>query len=181
MSTDDVKLGGLTASFWSDAAVYSGANPMQGAGGFAGAFSSTGTGSWTALEKIGSNGQIQDLSSSFNFTFQLDSSKKSGTWSITNTTTKDVRIDLVFAMHASNSSGNFLFDDQLLSKGQTLSGTWNIQWLNNGGNIPGFSNLVLYGRDQRVLLAPVPEPHTWAMLAAGLLAVGFAARKRARR
>ena len=179
LSIDDVKLGGLTAAFWSDAAVYSGANPMQGAGGFAGAFAPTGTGSWTALEKVEGT-RIQDLSSTFNFTFTLDKSNQSGSWSITNTTSTDVRIDLVFAMHASNGSGNFLFDDQVITKGQTLTGNWAIQWLNNGGRIPDYSNLVVFGRDQRSILAPVPEPDTWAMLASGLLALAIASRKRRR-
>jgi hypothetical protein len=156
LSIDDVKLGGLTAAFWSDAAVYSGANPMQGAGGFAGAFAPTGTGSWTALEKVEGT-RIQDLSSSFNFTFSLDSTNKTGSWSITNTTSTDVRIDLVFAMHASNGSGSFLFDDQVIAKGQTLSGTWAIEWLNNGGRIPDYRHRSL--GDPAGPAARPPPPH----------------------
>jgi hypothetical protein len=32
----------------------------------------------------------------------------------------------------------------------------------------------------KVSIAPVPEPETWAMMAAGLGLVGFAARRRSR-
>jgi hypothetical protein len=179
LTVDDATLGGPNAVFWSDDTVYSGVNPMQGTAGFAGAFSPTGTGSWTSLERIGNTGAIQDQSSTFNFTFAFDSAARtSGNWTITNTTSNTVQIDLVLAMHAANGGGAFLFNDQIVEANQTLMGNWKIEWLNNGGNIPGFSNLVLYGRDQRTILAPAPEPETWAMLAAGLAAVGVAARRR---
>ncbi len=89
---------------------------------------------------------------------------------------QDVTLDLVFAMHASNHSGAFLFDDQGLVASAVTPGTWKIEWLNNGGNVPDFSNLTLFARD--VVTTPVPEPETYALMLAGLGAMGFIARRR---
>ncbi|AVR97342.1 PEP-CTERM sorting domain-containing protein [Pseudoduganella armeniaca] len=50
--------------------------------------------------------------------------------------------------------------------GQTLDGTWQILWLNSGGNVPDFSNVTMFGRD--IVLTPIPEPGAYAMLMAGL-------------
>ncbi|UGQ45500.1 PEP-CTERM sorting domain-containing protein [Massilia endophytica] len=179
LTVDDASLGGTGPAFWSDDTVYSGVNPMRSTSGFAGEFAPTGTGSWTSLERISQSGAIRDQSSTFNFTFAFDNAAHtSGSWTITNATANKVQIDLVLAMHAANGGGSFLFDNQVIDARQTLAGRWKIDWLNDGGNIPGFSNLVLYGRDQRTILAPAPEPETWAMLATGLLAIGLTARRR---
>ena len=94
-----------------------------------------------------------------------------GTWTLQ--ASQNVVLDLVFAMHASNNSGAFLFDDQPLFA-QT-PGTWKIDWLNNGGNVPAYSNLTLFARD---VTTPVPEPESYAMFLAGLGAMGFMARRR---
>jgi len=76
-------------------------------------------------------------------------------------------------MHASNNSGAFLFDDQAVSA--STPGTWKIDWVSNGEQVPIFSNLTLFARD---ITTPVPEPETYAMLLAGLGAMGFMARRR---
>ena len=76
-------------------------------------------------------------------------------------------------MHASNHSGAFLFDDQEVFA--STPGTWKIEWLNNGERVPDFSNLTLFARD---VTTPVPEPETYALVLAGLGAVGFTARRR---
>ena len=72
-------------------------------------------------------------------------------------------------------------EHQAVGAGKTLNGTWNIEWLNNGGNVPAFSNLVLFGRDlstTKAVLAPVPEPTTLPMLGAGLALLGAVAARR---
>jgi hypothetical protein len=79
-------------------------------------------------------------------------------------------------MHASNHSGAFLFDDLVLDANLAQDGTWQIKWLNNGGQVPGYSNSSLWVRD----VTPVPEPETYALMLAGLGAVGFVARRRRR-
>ncbi|MGZ8260864.1 MAG: FxDxF family PEP-CTERM protein, partial [Caldimonas sp.] len=55
-------------------------------------------------------------------------------------------------------------------------GTWTIEWLNDGENIPDFSNLTLFARD--VVTTPIPEPETYALLLGGLGLMGFVARRR---
>jgi hypothetical protein len=50
-----------------------------------------------------------------------------GLWSVTNTsTTMMMTLDLVFAIHAGNQGGAWLFDNESILPGQTLDGTWRI-------------------------------------------------------
>lgn len=85
-----------------------------------------------------------------------------------------MKIDLVVAMHASNRSGAFLFDDLVLSANSIQNGTWNIAWLNNGGQVPDYSNSSFWLRN----VTPVPEPSVYALMLAGLGVLGLVARRR---
>jgi hypothetical protein len=168
----------------SNAYAYSSVNPGNGStAGFATAFAATGTGSWSVLEKVEQSGTLTDYSSLLDFSF-TNTTGTSGTWTITNTsTTLDATLDLAVAIHASNASTAFLFDNQAIAAGQTVTGSWAITWENNGGNVPGFSNLVLFGRDlstSAVLtpMQPVPEPGTLAMLLSGFALLGGVAYRR---
>lgn len=175
-SLDDVTLGGETA----DKLVYSGLNPMStGALSFSLPFWNTGSLFWSTLETVDGK-WVTDYSSRFDFTFGKSASGKTGTWSITNVSkTYDATLDLTLDIHASNASTAFLFDETTIGAGKTLSGTWNIEWLNKGGQVPGFSNAVLFGRDLTLkAVSPVPEPATLPMLAGGLALVALAARRR---
>jgi hypothetical protein len=179
-SLDDVTLAGDTA----DKLVYSGLNPMStGSLSFSLAFWNTGSLFWGTLETVDGK-YITDYSSRFDFTFGKSASGKTGTWSITNVSKDyDANLDLTLDIHASNASTAFLFDETNIKAGQTLTGTWNIEWLNNGGKVPGFSNAVLFGRDLSLTktVSPVPEPATLPMLAGGLAVLALAARRRAKK
>ena len=174
-STSDVALGG----FSSDQCVVSTVNPQQGAGGNTSGFSTQFGGGWSLLSKIDAAGNITPNPATFGgVTFNLSfaqASGKTGTWSLV--TDKTATFDLVFAMHASNRSDAFLFDDETTVANVVENGTWQIKWINAGGQVPNYSNLTLFVRD--VVVTPVPEPETWAMLVAGLGAIGFMRRRSA--
>jgi hypothetical protein len=169
-STTDVTFAGLA----SDACVISGANPQSGPSGDTSGFSGTfGTG-WSLLGKVTSSTGSNTLGGvNFNWSF-TQTTGTTGTWSLK--TDKNATFDLVFAMHASDHSGAFLFDDQPTLANVVTPGTWSIHWLNNGGQVPDFSNLTLFARD--VVTTPVPEPETYALMLAGLGMLGFIARRR---
>ncbi|MES2075247.1 MAG: PEP-CTERM sorting domain-containing protein [Pseudomonadota bacterium] len=174
-TTADVKLGGDA----SDGCIVSKVNPQNGdSGGFSGAF---GKGGWSLLSKVTgesvpaahSIGNFGGVDYKIDFT-EKTGTEKTGTWTIT--ASKAVTIDLVFAAHASNHSDAFFFNDQVLAKNAATAGSWTINWVNNGGQVPNFSNLTIFARDSRV--SAVPEADTYAMLLAGLGLVGFVARRR---
>lgn len=178
-SRNDVTLGGDIA----DGCDIANVNPAQGSGGNSSGFSDNFGNGWSLLSKVaGSSVPSATTTTTFggidykiNFTETPGSGTKKGTWTIT--VSKPVTVDLVFALHASNRSGAFFFDNQVLTSSPLgTSGTWAINWYNNGGQVPGFSNLTIFARDQRV--SAVPEPETYGMLLAGLGLLGFMARRR---
>ena len=121
--------------------------------------------------KVDAAGTIMDLAGGPPLTLGFtQTTGTSGTWSLTST--EPLLIDLVFAMHAGGRTGAFLFEDVLFAANVTQNGTWLIEWLNNGGQVPGYSNLTLFFRDERTPPQKVPEPGTLALLAAVLVAFG---------
>ena len=170
-TTNDVTFAGLA----SDGCVISGVNPQQGATGNTSGFDGTfGTG-WSLLGKVAGSGSNSLGGVNFTWSF-TQATATTGTWSLT--ADKNVTLDLVFAMHASDHSGAFLFDDQPMVASAVTPGTWSINWLNNGSQVPSYSNLTLFARD--VVTTPVPEPETYALVLAGLGAIGFVAKRRRR-
>ncbi|HEX8602551.1 MAG TPA: PEP-CTERM sorting domain-containing protein [Pseudoduganella sp.] len=176
-SAADVTLDGQPA----DAFAYgAGWNPHAGpngdTSGFGTTFDSSGTGNFSLLDRLDANDGFANAGV-LTFTFD-QATPTTGTWSVTNTdATSNVTLDLVFAIHAGNQGGAWLFDDQTIVAGDTLQGTWQIGWTVGANNAnPAFSNLTLFGRD--IVMTPVPEPGTCAMLLAGLMVTSLVYRKR---
>jgi len=175
-SVDDVTLNALDA----DAYVFAdGWNPHAGpagdTSGFGSGFDSYGSGSWSLLDRLDLNSGFSN-NGMLHFAFsQL--TPNSGTWSVSNVSASNVTLDLVYAMHAGDGGAGFLFDDQAIMAGQTLNGTWRIEWFTGANQAyPAFSNVALFGRDLQV--TPAPEPAAYAMLLAGLGVLGMAGRRR---
>ena len=169
-STSNVTLGGTA----SDQCVISGVNPQQGPNGNTSGFDGTFGGGWSLLGKVTSNSGSNSLGGvNFTWTF-AQTTGTTGTWSLT--TDKNAMFDLVFAMHASNHSGAFLFDNELTTAAVVDPGTWTIRWLNNGQQVPDFSNLTLFARN--VAVRAVPEPGSSALVLAALAAMTLASRRK---
>lgn len=173
-SVNDVTLDGRPADAFAFATGWNPhAGPMGDTSGFGTTFDPYGSGAWTLLDKYDHN-QAFSNTGQLHFTFS-ETTGTMGLWSVTNTSaTMMMTLDLVFAIHAGNQGGAWLFDNETIMPGQTLDGTWQIQWDNNGGNHPDFSNLTLFGRD--IVLTPVPEPATCGMLLLGLGALALRRR-----
>jgi hypothetical protein len=180
-TTHDVALKGVD----SNACVISDINAQAGPNGTTSGFDNEpafGTG-WSLLTKIDVNGPASPTSAMFNsvtftsFGFTLAPNKKSGSWSLS--TDKAAMFDLVFAMHASDRDGAFLFDSVTTQANTVAPGTWTISWVNGGGNVPDYSNLTLFVRDVETRLTPqaVPEPESVLLVLTALAVVPIVSRR----
>lgn len=164
-------------------------NPITSTAGFATQFadkSGTAARAWTLADTVESGGGALSFTDKLandglSFSFTEAASQTGGTWSVTNTSTKlDKTLDLALSFHAGDNVGSFLFNDRAIKAGQTLTGTWAIQWLENAAqpsSVPGFSNVAFYTGNVSQTNA-VPEPETYAMLLGGLGLMGWIARRR---
>lgn len=154
----DITLDGSAADVFQYA---SGVNPQQGrsgnTSGFSSAFNSYGSGNWNMLSKFTSSAGNASAATAGGVQMVFNKTDtRHGAWSITNTSaSQDVTLDLVFAMHAGNGSGAWLFDNQFIGAGATVSGVWNLNVYNDGRQYADYSNLTFFSRNA-VLTAPKP-------------------------
>ncbi len=110
-----------------------------------------------------------------------------GNWTLTGSDTNGATplnlpatLDLVVALKASDRYALWGFDDITVNSGAN-SGTFTIEFKNNGGQIPDLSHMTVFGREASGgTITMVPEAETYAMMLAGLGLVGFAAARRRR-
>lgn len=202
-SINDVTLGSSTAGYLSygDGINPQSQGPGGGSTGFGPAFAATGTGSWmrlAAFDVLADNGFLLSsnaLGPTLKMTFDR-SDTRHGSWTVANTSTStDLTLDLVFAIHTGGGSGAFLFDGQLLKAGTSQSGQWALNMLNDGGNYSGYSNLTIFGRDAQLAAAganggaglgaaakvDVAEPGTLPVILTGLALLGVIGARRRQR
>lgn len=113
--------------------------------------------------------------------FVANVAQDTGTWTF-NWTGGPASLDLAVGIHASNRAGTFLFNDRGLVANSSGSGAWEINWLNNGGNVPDFSNFSFWARPGGGDVpgpGPLPEPAMLGLLGLGLAGIVAARRRRA--
>jgi hypothetical protein len=155
-------------------------NPVQSTAGFANQLFSAYNiqpSDWVLAGTVETShgGVFSDKALGDQLTFSLtQTTGTNGSWSISNSRNVNTVFDLVLSFHAGNNVGSFFFDHVTAPAGQTITGDWKIQWLNNANSadsVPAFSNVAFY-------TAPVPEPSTYAMMLGGLALMGYMARRR---
>ncbi len=96
--------------------------------------------------------------------------------------TLPMAFDLAIALKASNSASLYFFDDFALAQTPgTAKGHYTITITNNGGQIPGLSNISLFGRKGTTTAATPPTTNVPEPAALGILGLGLAGLFAARR
>lgn len=92
-----------------------------------------------------------------------------------------ITIDFEIALFGGNYGSGYLFDNVLLPISPASgTGTFDINFTNNGGQQPGLSHLTLIGGNVAHVDPPVTtaEPASMAILGLGTVALGFLRRRR---
>lgn len=89
-----------------------------------------------------------------------------------------ITIDFAVGLFGGNNGAVYLFDNVLLtSSPSTGTGTFDINFLNRGGQQPNLSHIILAGTDVGAPTS-VPEPASLALFGLGLAGLGLATRRR---
>ena len=119
------------------------------------------------------------------FTLSGPTATNTGTWDLSwEGLTEDLIIDLAVVVKASDRFATYVFENELFAapSGGPDEGTYEITFLNNGGNIPDLSHLSIYARDAEGGIPPevVPIPAAAWLFGSALLGfIGYARRRQA--
>jgi hypothetical protein len=106
----------------------------------------------------------------------------SGTWTLgvtdpTLPSSFPVAVDLVVVLKAGDAYATYFFDNEVFNTAGSGNGTFEINFLNNGGQVPALSHMSVYLRESDPPTR-VPEPGISLLLGAGIGAVALKARRR---
>lgn len=154
---------------------------------------------WTLLAKDDTPGS-DVFGTVLGITFTLDATPEGGapsgnwtlSWAQTGTPGYDVTMDVVGVLKAGSEFASYLFEDLTFTADDTGSGTWAINYTNNGGNIADLSHLSLYYKNASHSSSSsgggggssgsqIPEPGMLGLVGIGLLAQAVLLRQRRRR
>ena len=97
----------------------------------------------------------------------------------------DLSLDFVGVLKASDRFASYLFSDLNFTADGSGDGTWEISYINNGGQIPSLSHLSLYYKNAEGGKppggGPIPEPSFIALFGMGLLGMGLSHIRRKRK
>jgi len=194
--------GAVTSDFGTDNVTFRGSASDACAGLFSGNDSNStmfnafgGGGTWYQLAKDNNPGAggadsgnlFDDFGLDAGFTLEESTSgggaAQSGTFTLSwSGADLPVQMDMAIVLKAGNGWAGYKFDDELFNATSTSdAGTWEIEFLNNGGQIPNISHFSLYVSNATTPSIVVPptgisEPGTTALLGLGLL--GFLVARR---
>jgi hypothetical protein len=135
-------------------------------------------GGWDATVK--DDGAVGTLSNylGINWTLSAPQQAKTGSWSLSladpGPVSLPVTVDMLVILKASDRWAAYLFNAQTFNLAGSNSGTFAINFLNNGGKIPGLSNMQVYFRPGT---AQVPEPATLMIMSLGALGAAMMRRR----
>jgi hypothetical protein len=114
-----------------------------------------------------------------NWTLSAPQQATSGNWSLTLAdpapANLPVTVDMLVVLKASNRWASYLFKAETFTLVGSNPGTFQINFVNGGGQIPGLSNMAIYFRQAAT---SVPEPATLTLLGLGLLSFSFLQRRK---
>lgn len=132
--------------------------------------------SWDLLEEIATTNGADDIAGSV-FSLVSNAGNTGGSWALKDGFSFDPNESYAFVLKGGNN-GTIAY----LMNTMFRSGSWKNDDLplNNGGNVPGLSNIRLFGTGDLIeTTTPVPLPAAVWMLLAGLAGLGALARRRA--